>query len=164
LGRRGPAPLPTKVKILRGETRPSRVNYREPIPSSDAPKMPADMDTAAKAVWRRVISAMGQLGVIRVPDSDILRCYCEAVSRYAGASRPYAGSGPLVRRDGGLVKNALHQVIRDDGEQIRLFARELGLSPSARAGLRVEPEYGFGSIDPDLGLPPRLRAIADNGY
>ena len=107
---------------------------------------------------------MGKTGVIRVPDSDILRCYCEAVSRYAQAARLYAGSGPLVRHAGSLVKNPLHQVVRDDGEQIRLFARELGLSPSARAGLRVEPEYGFGSIDPDLGLPPRLRAIADNGY
>jgi P27 family predicted phage terminase small subunit len=161
LGRRGPAPTPTKVKILRGETRPSRVNYREPIPSSDVPKMPTDMDAEAKVVWRRVISSMGHLGVIRVPDADILRCYCEAVSRYAQAARLYAGSGPLVRRDGGLVKNPLHQVVRDDGDQIRLFARELGLSPSARAGLRVEPEHNFGSIDDDLGLPPRLRAIAD---
>jgi P27 family predicted phage terminase small subunit len=159
LGRRGPAPTPTKVKILRGETRPSRVNYREPLPSSDAPKMPPDMDPEAKAVWRRVASSMGHTGVIRVPDSDILRCYCEAVSRYAGAARLYAGSGPLVRHAGSLVKNPLHQVVRDDGEQIRLFARELGLSPSARAGLRVEPEHGFGSIDPVLGLPPRLRAV-----
>jgi P27 family predicted phage terminase small subunit len=119
------------------------------------------MDAEAKAVWRRVISSMGHTGVICVPDSDILRCYCEAVSRYAQAARLYAGSGPLVRHAGGLVKNPLHQVVRDDGEQIRLFARELGLSPSARAGLRVEPEHGFGSIDPALGLPPRLRAIAD---
>ena len=149
------------MKILRGETRPSRVNYREPIPSSDAPKMPPDMDTEAKVVWRLVISAMGNTGVIRVPDSDILRCYCEAVSRYAGASRLYAGSGPLVRHAGSLVKNPLHQVVRDDGKQIRLFAREPGLSPYARAGLRVEPEHGFGFIDPDIGLTPRLRAIAD---
>lgn len=163
MGRRGPAPTPTKVKILRGETRPSRVNYREPIPSADVPKMPADMDAEATAVWRRVISATGHTGVIRAPDSDGLRCYCEAVSRYTQASRLYAGSGPLVRRDGGLVKNPLHQVIRDDGDQIRLFARELGLSPSARAGLHGEPDYGFGSIDPDLGLPPRLRVVRHEG-
>ena len=161
LGRRGPAPTPTKVKILRGETRPSRVNYREPIPSSDAPKMPPDMDAEAKVVWRAVMGSMGKTGVIRQPDAHILRCYCEAVSRYAGAARLYAGSGPLVRHAGSLVNNPLHQVIRDDADQIRLLARELGLSPSARAGLRVEPEHNFGSIDSDLGLPPRLRAIAD---
>ena len=66
-----------------------------------------------------------------------------------------------MRRDGGLVKNPLHQVIRDGSDQIRLFARELGLSPSARAGLHVESDHGFRSIDDDIGLPPRLRAIAD---
>jgi P27 family predicted phage terminase small subunit len=125
--------------------------------------MPPDMDTEAKAVWRRMTSSMGHTGVIRVPDSDILRCYCEAVSRYAQASRLYAGSGPLVRHAGSLVKNPLHQVVRDDGEQIPLFARELGLSPSARAGLRVEPEHRFDLIDPVLGLPPRLRAISHEG-
>ena len=51
-----------------------------------------------------------------------------------------------MRHAGSLVKNPLHQVVRDDADQIRQFARELGLSPSARAGLWVEPEYGFGSI------------------
>jgi P27 family predicted phage terminase small subunit len=103
---------------------------------------------------------MGHLGVIRGPDADILRCYCEAVSRYAQAARLYAGSGPLVRRDGGLVKNPPHQVIRDDSDQIRLFARELGLSPPARVGLQVEPEHNFDFINPDLGLPRRLRALS----
>ena len=32
MGRRGPAPTPTKVKRLRGETRPSRLNLHEPSP------------------------------------------------------------------------------------------------------------------------------------
>jgi len=85
-------PTPTKVKILRGETRPSRVNYREPLPSSDLPRMPADMDAEAKVVWRRVTSSMGRTRVIRVPDSDILRCYCEAVSRYARAAGSMRGA------------------------------------------------------------------------
>jgi phage terminase small subunit len=76
--------MPTKVKILRGETRPNRVNYSEPLPSSNTPTMSTDMDAEAKAVWRRVITSMGKTGVIRHPDADILRCYCEAVSRYAG--------------------------------------------------------------------------------
>ena len=163
MGRRGPAPTPTKVKILRGETRPSRVNYNEPIPSADVPAMPPDMDAEAKAVWQRVTASLAHTGVIRAPDADGLRCYCEAVSRYAGAARLYAQSGPLVKTRGGLVKNPLHQIIREDGEQIRLFGRELGLSPSARAGLHVESEHRFDLIDPVLGLPPRLRAISHEG-
>jgi len=163
MGRRGPTPTPTKVKMLRGETRPSRLNRHEPMPSSDAPKMPTDMDAEAKVVWRRVLRDMRNTGVIRASDADVLRCYCEAVSRYAQAARLYAQSGPIVKRDGNLVKNPLHQVARDNADEIRQFARELGLSPSARVGLRIERDRALDSLTADIGLPPRLRVVGDVG-
>ena len=165
MGRRGPAPIPTKVKLLHGETRPSRLNLHEPMPAPDAPKMPADMDAGAKVVWRRVLRDMRHTGVIRAGDADILRCYCEGVAGYAGAARLYAQSGPLVRgRHGGeLVKNPLHQVARDNADEIRQFARELGLSPSARVGLRIERERALDSLTAEIGLPPRLRVVSDVG-
>ena len=87
MGRRGPAPTPTKVKRLLGETRPSRLNLREPVPSADIPKMPPDMDPDAKVVWRRVIRDMRHTGVIRAADADVLRAYCESVVRYQHAAR-----------------------------------------------------------------------------
>ena len=149
--------------MLRGETRPSHLNLREPMPSPDVPRMPADMDPDAKVVWRRVLRDMRHTGVIRAADADILRCYCEAVSRYAQAARLYAQSGPIVKRDGNLVKNPLHQVARDNADEIRQFARELGLSPSARVGLRIEREQAMSSLTAEIGLPPRLRVVADVG-
>jgi phage terminase small subunit len=81
MGRRGPAPTPSALKRLRGETRPSRLNHHEPVPAADVPKLPADMDADAKVVWRRVMRDMRHTGVIRAADADVLRCYCEAVSR-----------------------------------------------------------------------------------
>ncbi|HSW42473.1 MAG TPA: phage terminase small subunit P27 family [Patescibacteria group bacterium] len=163
MGRRGPAPTPTRVKRLRGETRPSRLNLREPMPAPDVPRMPPDMDADAKAVWRRVLRHMRQTGVIRAADADVLRCYCEAVSRYAAAARLYAQTGPLTRRDGNLVKNPLHQVARDNADEVRQFARELGLSPSARVGLRIDQARALDSLTADIGLPPRLRVVGDAG-
>jgi P27 family predicted phage terminase small subunit len=151
MGRRGPAPTPAKVKLLQGETRPSRVNFAEPVPSAEAPRMPSDMDPDAKVVWRRVVRNSPE-GVIRSID-------CEAVSRYAQASRLYAQSGPLLNTRAGVVKNPLHQIVREQAEAIRMFARELGLTPSARAGLHVEPERSFDAVAVDIGLPPRLRAV-----
>jgi P27 family predicted phage terminase small subunit len=164
MGRRGPAPTPTKVKRLRGETRPSRLNLHEPIPSPDLPKMPTDMDDAAKVVWRRVLRDMRHTGVIRAADADVLRAYCESVARYEHAARLLVQSGPLVRgQRGELVKNPLHQVVRDNADELRQFARELGLSPSARAGLRIEPQRALDSLTADIGLPPRLRVVGDAG-
>lgn len=148
--------------MLRGETRPSRVNFYEPLPSADAPTMPKGMDARARAVWRRVIRSMAATGVIRVPDTDLLRCYAEAVSRYEQTVALYARAGPLIRgQHGELVKNPLRQFLGADAEMIRLFARELSLPASARAGLHVEPARAIDQVTADIGLPPRLRAVGD---
>ncbi len=50
-----------------------------------------------------------------------------------------ARSSPLVRgaRGNDLVRNPLHQVVRDNADLVKLFARELGLSPAARTSLTV---------------------------
>ena len=139
MGRRGPAPAPTRLKLVRGERNKSRINTAEPEPAANAPVMPADMDAAAQAVWTRVMREFGQADIIRAADQDVLRIYCEAVARYEGAARTLAASSPLIRgaRSGDLVKNPLHQIVRDNADLVRVLARELGLSPSARAGLRA---------------------------
>ena len=163
MGGKGFAPAPTKVKLLRGETRPSRVNYREPLPDPKLPTMPADMDDEAKVIWRRVIATMGKTGVIRASHTDMLRGYCEAVADYNRAHAVLATTGILVKgqHSGDIVKNPSWQIVREARDQMRLYAREFGLSPSAQSGLSVEPEQAPNQVDAGLGLPPRLRALSN---
>ena len=117
------------------------------------------MDDGAKVAWRRVIREMASTGIILAADADVLRCYCDAVSQYLAAARMLAASSPLVRSRGDLVKNPLHQVVRENREAIRLLARELGLSPSARAGLNITVDGAGGDISADIGPAPRLRVV-----
>lgn len=159
MGRRGPAPTPTGVKVRQGETRPSRVNLLEPLPRLAPPVIPRGIDPAAAKVWRRVVREMRGADLILAADADVLRCYCEAVSRYVAAAELYAQSSPLLKDRGHLAKNPLHQVVRENADQVRLFARELGLTPSARAGLRMESGPSSGDIEDVLGPPPRLRVV-----
>ena len=49
MGSRGPAPLPTKLKVLHGETRAARLNRNEPKPAGRQ-RMPPDMSDDAKRV------------------------------------------------------------------------------------------------------------------
>ena len=151
MGARGPRPTPTRLKVLRGETRPSRLNRAEPKPAGDDLPVPADLGPAATAVWRRVAKAMGATGVLTAADADGLRIYCESVARYQHAAQLLDASGPLITaagrgaRRGELVKNPLHQIVRDNAVLVRAFARELGLTPAARVGLRTGDE---GTADP----------------
>lgn len=137
MGRRGPAPTPTALKILRGETRPSRINRDEPRPVGELVPIPPDLSSEAQAVWRRVVREFGHTGVIRGADADVMRIYCETVARYEKASRLLDASGPLIKgaRGGELVKNPLHQIVRDNATLVRALAGELGLTPAARVGL-----------------------------
>lgn len=164
MGRRGPQPEPVAAKLARGETRPSRINYDQPIPQQRAPVLPADMDDAAKVVWRRTLAAMKGSGVILAADTDVLRVYCETVSRYQKVARQLASSTPLLttsRRRGEVTRNPLHAIARDLADMIRMYARELGLSPSARASLRVDMSIPMADMDSIIGPPPRaLRLVA----
>jgi P27 family predicted phage terminase small subunit len=138
VGERGPSRKPTELKLLRGETRKERLNPNRPRPAGTGPTMPADMDRRAKAVWQRQVTALRLTGVLTVVDTDNLRAYCEAVARYEAAARLLQDSGPLVKGERGqLVKNPLHQIVRDNAMLIRLIGRDLGFAPGAREGIQV---------------------------
>lgn len=137
MGERGPAPKPTRLKVLSGETRPSVINYAEPIPAAGNLNPPADLRDDARAIWNSVLDALGATGVLTSADKHLLRLYSEAMARYLEAEAMLAKTGPLLKgRDGTFVKNPLHQIVRDNAESVKKYARELGLTPAARVGLR----------------------------
>jgi P27 family predicted phage terminase small subunit len=88
-------------------------------------------------VWERVIAALGSTGVLTSADKDVLRLYCDALARYLEAESMLSKTGPLIKgRAGEFVKNPLHQIVRDNADAVKKYARELGLTPAARVGLR----------------------------
>ena len=158
--RPGPAKTPTKLRVLRGETRPSQINTREAVPADATPTMPDDMGEPSRAVWRGVIDQFGHTGVISGADSELLRLYCDAVVRYRDVQRLYAASQPLLQshdHGGQLVKNPLHQMVRDNAAMVQRLGAELGLSPSARAGIPAAPKVATSRLAELLAMPPRKR-------
>jgi phage terminase small subunit len=51
MGKRGPAPAPTALKLVKG-THPSRVNRKEPKPAEREVKPPSWLEGVALEVWR----------------------------------------------------------------------------------------------------------------
>ena len=140
MGRRGPAPTPTRLKVLKGE-RPYRINRDEPDPGPGEPERPDYLSPLAAEEWDRVIGYLLAMGTVSAADVTALACYCEAVSRWRGLAQVVASSPPVIRREGILVKNPAYSQIRDAAIEVRLFAREFGLTPSARAGIRVDHHH-----------------------
>src|SRR5574340_435453 len=137
MGARGPAPKPLRLKMLNGsaEHHPERIPKHPAQPLDRAPAMPTDMAPADQAVWRDTLAAQAP-GVILAAHGPVLRIFCEAVVRYQAAVA-LLGTGLVGRGTRGqeLVRHPLLGIVRGEADLIRLYARELGLTPSAVATL-----------------------------
>lgn len=138
MGRRGPAPSPTNLRVLHGDKR-SRINFDEPKPRNQPPERPPWLSALAAEEWDRVVPDLEAMGTAKTVDAMGLAAYCEAVARLRITSDIVARSGPLlVGRDGLAHKNPAVAQARDASTEVRMWAREFGFTPSARSPLHVE--------------------------
>ena len=145
MGKRGPRPAPTTLRLLHGEQHKDRLNDDEPAPRPNAPVEPVDASAEVRQVWRRVVAELEAMDLAFAADSDVIRCYCEAVVQHERASQVLARSPVLINGAmGGLVKNPALQIQRDQALLIRAMAQELGLTPSARTSIRGKEAGGAG--------------------
>jgi P27 family predicted phage terminase small subunit len=142
MGRRGPAAKPTALRVLHGD-RPARTNHQEPPAPPLACDRPLWLSVAAEAEWDHLAPALATMGTVRASDEAVLAAFCETLARYKRVVNLAAKSPPVrnVAEEGEppvFVKNPLYSMARDLTNELRVLCRELGLTPSARAGLRVE--------------------------
>jgi P27 family predicted phage terminase small subunit len=148
VGRRGPAPKPTQLRLLHGD-KPSRINLAEPRPRDVPPERPPWLSAEAAEEWDRVAPDLARMGTAKAIDAAGLACYCEAVARFRAANDMLAQSQVLiVDRDNTPRVNPAVRVARDASYELRMWAREFGLTPSARSPLRIEHSGSVGG-----GLP-----------
>jgi P27 family predicted phage terminase small subunit len=139
MGRRGPPPKPTKLKLLHGESRPSRVGNPEPQPRERLPRVPDWLTAEAREVWDRTVAELDAMGLAYAADTDSLVIYVNAVVNYVRAQKILDLAGVMIKGvDGGIVRNPANAVVKQNAAIVGRFAREFGLTPSARVGLTIE--------------------------
>ncbi|GJF04950.1 phage terminase small subunit P27 family [Pseudonocardia sp. D17] len=143
MGKRGPAPTPTVLKLLHGERHRDRINSDEPTPRPADLQEPDGASDEVLAVWRRIVAELEAMNLAFPSDADALRCYCEAVVTHHKASAILKRTPVLVKGiHGNMVRNPALQIQRDAANTIRAFAQEFGLTPSARSSIRATDAAG----------------------
>ena len=143
MGRRGPAPLPTAVKQLRGNPGKRALNKEEPRPAATMPRCPAHLGKEARAEWRRVARGLHEAGLLTQIDRAALAVYCQAWERWVRAEGQVARHGEVVKTAAGnVMQNPYLSIANRAMRQMREMARELGMTPSARSQIRVQPLEG----------------------
>lgn len=138
MGKRGPAPRPTALRLLQGD-RSDRINRNEPVPAPTTPTPPDYLDADARAVWDELaVDHFAKVGVTHW-DSIALGVYCTSVVLHRRAAATINQTGVLLRNRGdhgdALVKHPALQIVRDQAAIIRAFGAEFGLTPSSRQTL-----------------------------
>jgi P27 family predicted phage terminase small subunit len=154
MGKRGPAPIPTNVRILRGD-RPGRINRNEPQPRLGVPECPAWLDADAQRVWEYTVGELRAMRLATPADRDVLAAYCVMVVQFERATRLVTTAGLLIRGvkgPGQVVKNPAAQLQRDAAMLLVRLAGEFGLSPRARAEI--------GNVEPDVSEEELARLLS----
>ena len=146
MGARGPAPVPTTLKVLRGSAKARRQRRCEPQPRVGAPSVPrwVRAQPEAAALWRHVV-AVSPRGVLTVADSKMLELLCRSWVELLSDQAACLEQGRVLslRDDTGMVRSVTAAPWAMRYTKLAVIVRgllaEFGLSPSSRTRVSVAP-------------------------
>jgi P27 family predicted phage terminase small subunit len=143
-GQSGRKPLPTSLKLLRGNPGKRPLNHNEPKPTTRLPRAPDHLSVEAKKEWRRAGRFLLTLGLISDLDLAAFAAYCTAYGRWVEAEDALKTYGVMIKSPNGFpVQSPYLGVANKAMEQMRSLLSEFGMSPASRtrvAGVAQLPE------------------------
>lgn len=103
----------------------------------------------ARREWRRIVPVLKHSVGLADVDANLVQDYCVCVARIDQCERELSTNGLLLMGERGWQKNGATTVVSQYRAQLKVYVRELGLSPSARAGLKPpgDDDDGDGVFD-----------------
>lgn len=148
MGKRGPAPKPTEMRLLHGD-RKDRINAGEPLPGTGEVVRPSWLAGDAVVLWDELAADLEERGVLTAWDVPAFAACCWWFGKWREAAGMVDSDGILVEGyRGSQVKNPAHQVARDSWSQFEKLAGRFGLTPSDRAQLSVDAPAAMQAKDP----------------
>lgn len=140
MGRRGPIPMPTSIRMLRGNKGKRPVNPREPQPDRKPPRCPEFLEPDAKKEWKRLCKLLLKMNVLTEADGMALACLCQTWSTLGKAQRRLNETGLLFKTPSGYVQQSpFVSIVNVCGDIVMKLAQEFGLTPAARGRLQIGP-------------------------
>lgn len=146
MGKRGPRPEPTIIKMAKGNPGKRPLNKSEPKPPSDDITPPDLVTGVARSKWDEVVPKLIGMGVMTNADVDTIARYCTMHEQYVKyLEQVRRGLDVLVIRDEkGKVKYmqstpAATMLMKLAASMLRI-EQEFGLTPSARSGIGATQE------------------------
>lgn len=146
MGRRGPKPIPTQLKILRGNPGKQKLNDAEPAPPEDGVSMPPHLGDRAIARWAELLPMLQATRVMTRADVEALARYCDTFEWWLAVREKLKKEGDTypILNDKGDVKYIAQRpevsIAHKLAQQLRQLESDFGLTPAARSSLKVESD------------------------
>jgi phage terminase small subunit len=138
VGKRGPRPTPTALRVLRGNPSKRPISGDEPQPASlGTLEPPVWLDETAAAIWTELAPQARELGLLTEFDRPRFAMLCGHLSRWR---RHYQADpdGSDHTRSG---------LLRREAEIVARLSSAFGLDPASRVALRVSKKPAADSLD-----------------
>ena len=139
---KGRKAIPSKIIELRGGTEHTHKKPREgePDPPPKIPPCPGYLTYQAKKEWKRIVPLLSDVQLLSEMDMSSVAAYCQAYSDWVKAVQEIKkGPGMVYADDKGIPKlNPWVKLSKEAFDRMLKAGTLLGLSPSARVGLKVE--------------------------
>lgn len=153
----GPAPKPTELKKLQGNPGKRPINDDEPQPERVAPAMPADLMEKAAQFWEAYAPKLEKMGLLTELDGMTFTMMTIHYHVAWQAAQVIEREGlDSLDENGAQRKHPLLQVLRDNSSMMLRYAKEFGMTPSARSRIAI------GSPDEGMDLADILAQAMDN--
>ena len=145
MGKRGPAPEPTHLKIVKDNPGNRPLNYQEPKPCPifKLPSAPRWFDKYAKKEWKYMGIILIKTGVLTEADMSTFEAYCCAHARWRHAEdevlKYYRENGRMTEGFLGKRQRIPELVTLEKAFNQKITtAQRFGMDPSARTQIRVD--------------------------
>lgn len=133
---------PTRVLMMRGTHRADRhgsiADEVEFKPITSLPPAPGFFDELAAFEWSRVGPELVTKQLLTEADMAAFTLYCLNVSRVVAAERMITADGMMIKTPQGFLQaHPAVSIARQCGAEVRKFAQEFGMTPSARTRVRT---------------------------
>ena len=139
MGKRGPRPKPTGLRVLQGNPDHKKMNRKEPKPEPAVPTCPSWLPEIAKAEWRRLSKELHRMGLLSRIDRSALAAYCQLYADWHQAERVIQKLGPTFETPNGYVQQRPEVAMKNKAlSLLAKFGSLFGLSPADRVGLEIK--------------------------
>lgn len=141
MGRRGPLPKPTVLRVLEGNPSRRPLPVGEPQPALGMPRMPEWLPAEAKREWRVLAPKLRRLKLLTEVDGTAFGAYCLVIAQLRAAQAILDVKGFTVTTPSGYKQQRPEVAIVN--RSLALLARysaEFGLTPAGRARITIPDE------------------------